>query len=145
MAHATKTVLAKGTTLQLSIGGVFTTVAQMVDIDGPEMSVGTVSTVNLNSVAQTKRPTLPDGGTVSGTLQYDPEDPTHTALFNLIWASDVESWKLNYPDGPQSTHAFDGILTKLKPTGMENEELLEAEFEITVTGVVVMTAANPST
>lgn len=139
MPHTTATQPAKGTILQLSISSTYTTVAQNVSLDGPDSEVGTRDTTHLLSTAKTFAPTIPDGGTVSGTLLYDPRDTTHDALFGLIWAPAVSLWKLTFADTGQTTFAFNGILTKLTPTGIEVEANLEASFEIKVSGVITET------
>jgi hypothetical protein len=128
-----------GTLLKATITSVLTTVAQRVSIDGPEMSVGTAETTNLDSTWKTFRPTLPDGGTLSGTLQYDPKDASHAFLFTLISSPSQTGNVMNLVFKDGTIAAFTGILTKLKPTGMEVEGNLEAEFEIKVTGDIVIT------
>jgi hypothetical protein len=128
-----------GTLLKATITSVLTTVAQRVSIDGPEMSVGTAETTNLDSTWKTFRPTLPDGGTLSGTLQYDPKDASHAFLFTLISSPSQTGNVMNLVFKDGTIAAFTGILTKLKPTGMEVEGNLEAEFEIKVTGAIVIT------
>jgi hypothetical protein len=128
-----------GTLLKVTITSVLTAVGQRVSIDGPEMSVGTAETTNLDSAWKTFRPTIPDGGTLSGTLQYDPKDTGHTFLFTLISSPPQggNAMTLDFEDG--SIAAFTGILTKLKPTGMEVEGNVEAEFEIKVSGAITIT------
>lgn len=128
-----------GTLLKITISSVLTNVAQRVTIDGPEMSVGTAETTNLDSTWKTYRPTIPDGGTLSGTLQYDPNDASHEFLFTMISSPPQAGVVMNLVFKDTTVAAFTGILTKLKPTGMEVEENLEAEFEIKVSGPITIT------
>ncbi|SIO60136.1 hypothetical protein SAMN05444166_6280 [Singulisphaera sp. GP187] len=141
MAHVTQVNPGKGTLLKVKISAAQTTIAQRVSLDGPEMEVGTAETTNLDSAKKTYRPTIADGGSMSGTLQYDPHDPTHLFLFGLWDNPLLATFQLVFADADATTATFDGVLTKLKPTGMEVEGNLEAEFEIKVSGEIVLSAA----
>lgn len=136
MTHTASDNPALGTLLKLSIASVLTTVGLDLSLDGPSMEVGTRETTYLGSAAKTFKPTIPDGGEVSGTLLYDPQEPSHLAMFNLIWAPALSSWSMVFQDVGPTTFAFQGILTKFSPTGIEVESNLEAEFTIKVSGVV---------
>ena len=127
---------ALGTLLKVTISSTLTTVAQRVKLDGPELTVGTAETTNLDSTVKTYRPTIPDSGKISGTLQYDPQDSTHSFLFGLYSTPATNAMALVFADTGPTTFTFTGILTKLKPTGIEVESNLEAEFEIQITGAV---------
>lgn len=128
---------AKGTLLKATISSVLTTVAQRLSLDGPSMEVGQAETTDLDSGAwKTYRPTIADGGEVSGTLLYDPADTTHAFLFTQIGAPTVIVWNIVFADAAPTTFSFSGFLTKLAPTGIEVEANLEAEFAIKVTGAV---------
>lgn len=140
MPHTTQVNPGKGTLLKVKISSVLTTVAQRVSIDGPELEVGTAETTNLDSAKKTYRPTISDPGTLSGTLQYDPHDPTHLYLFGLWDTPVLAEWQLVFADTDATTADFDGVLTKLKPTGMEVDGNLEAEFEIKLSGDVELSA-----
>ena len=114
-------------------------IAQRVKLDGPELTVGTAETTNLDSTVKTYRPTIPDSGKISGTLQYDPQDTSHLALFALYTTPATNAMALAFADTSSTVFNFTGILTKLKPTGIEVESNLEAEFEIQITGAVTHT------
>jgi hypothetical protein len=139
MPHTTAVVPGKGTLLKATIATVLTTIAQRVSLDGPELTVGKAETTHLDSSAKTKRPTISDSGAISGTLWYDPQDPTHKFLFGLYTTPALVVFNLVYPDADGTVDAFTGFLTKLKGTGMEVEGNLEAEFEIEISGLVTRT------
>lgn len=115
----------------------FTTIAQRVSIDGPEMSVGTADTTHLDSTAKTHRITIPDNGELELTIYYDPKDTTHQFCTGLMITPTQKNWQLVFSEG--SIYQFNGTLTKWKPTGMEVESNLEAEATIKVNGVVTIT------
>ncbi len=139
MTHALAVNPGKGTLLKATISTVLTTIAQRVSIDGPEWTVGTAETTNLDSANKTYRPTLPDPGKVTGTLEFDPQDPTHLFLIGCMTTPVVVVWNLVFEDADNTVFSFSGFLTKLKPTGMEVESNLEAEFEIQLTGAITHT------
>lgn len=129
----------KGTLLKATYGSptpTLQTIAQRVKLDGPELAVGTRDTTNLDSSVKTYAPTIPDSGKISGTLQYDPQDASHLFLFTLYASPPAGGNAMTLVFSESTSFGFTGILTKLKPTGMEVESNLEAEFEIQVTGAV---------
>jgi hypothetical protein len=124
----------QGTILQFGASAV----AQVLEVDGPEASVETTSTVNLASTAKTKRPLLPDGGTLSATIQYDPADATHAALTTAIntYPQVASACSVIFSAASSPAASFSAYLTKFKPTGMNEEDNLQAEIELTITGLV---------
>src|SRR6478752_7344362 len=96
-------VQAKGTLLQHGVPGTppaitYTTIAQRVSIDGPEMSVAEIDATDLDSLAMESEPGLPDAGSVSMTINYDPKSATHQLLFDLVFTPTVEPWQLVFRD-----------------------------------------------
>jgi hypothetical protein len=128
----------QGTVLKFNTGSALTAIAQVVEIDGPEATVGTTPTVNLSSVSITKRALLPDGGKLSATVQYDPSDATHQFLHTKInqWPQTAFAGSVTFNDAGPGSATFNGLLTKFKPIGMNQEDNLEAEIEIDITGLV---------
>jgi hypothetical protein len=134
-AHSMAINVGQGTIL--TIATVVTT--QVIEIDGPEATVGTKETTNLSSTVKTYRAQLPDGGTVSATIQYDPVAASHTALTTLIntWPAQPVACIITFNTVATTDKAtFSAILTKFKPKGMNEEDNLEADIEFKVTGLV---------
>lgn len=113
-------------------------VAQVVEIDGPEATVGTKSTANLASTSMTYRSLLPDGGTVSFTIQYDPASLTHQALQTAInaWPQAPTACTITFNATASPIASFNAIVTRFKPKGMNQEDNLEAEVELKITGLI---------
>ena len=132
----------KGTVLSHGVTTTYTNVAQRVSLDGPEMEVGKADTTHLDSSCKTSRPTIADPGELSGKLWYDPQDAIHKLLFGFIGTtSNTEEFKLVFADatnGP-TTWAFNAWLSKFKPTGMEVESNLEADFTLQLISIPVQT------
>ena len=131
----------KGTVLAHGVTITYTNIGQRVSLEGPEMEVGKADTTHLDSTNKTSRPTIADPGELTGKLWYDPQDTIHKLLFGYIGTiSDSEEFKLTFADtnGPTSW-AFNGWLSKFKPTGMEVESNLEADFTIQLISIPVQT------
>jgi hypothetical protein len=130
----------QGTILKLTISAALTAIAQVLEIGGPEASIGVKDTTNLSHVAKRKRPQLPDGGSITATIQYDPADTTHAALTTAIgqWPTPTAAAEIDWPVGTPGTHkaAFSCFLTKFAPKGMNEEDNLEADIELEIDGVV---------
>lgn len=129
----------QGTVLKFTVSSTLTAISQVVEVDGPDATVGTKETTNLSSTSKSYRATLPDGGTVTATIQYDPADTTHIALNTAInaWPQNAVAGSITFNTSSGSHGAaFNCILTRFKPKGMNQEDNLEADIEFKITGVV---------
>ena len=132
----------QGTTLSATISSSLTALVQVLEVDGPEATVETKGTTNLSSTAKSYRAQLPDGGTVSATVQYDPAATTHQFLTTTIntWPQQPVTWAVAFPQITGSHGAsFSAILIRFKPKGMNEEDNLEADIELKITGLVTWT------
>jgi hypothetical protein len=130
-------VPGKGTILSHGVAGspiVYTAITQRASIDGPDATVGTAKTTDLDSVAEEYRPTLPDGGELSMEIWYDPAGTTHKLLTTFQVTPSVELWQLTFADTGVSKIPFSGILTGFKPAGMNPDGYLTASIKIKSTG-----------
>lgn len=130
-------VISKGTQLQLDIATVFTTIAQVLGLDGPGAEVETYDATALDSgVGKEKKPTgYVEGGEVSGDLLFDPVLVTHQALTDLLTTPAVKAWKEIFADAAPTTWPFNGILKTFSPT-VDMADGLKASFSIELDGIV---------
>jgi hypothetical protein len=131
--------VGQGTVLKATISSTLTVIAQVTEIDGPAVEVGAKETTNLASTSKTYRAQLPDSGTVSFTIQYDPANTTHTQLtaWANTWPQTLIVWNVLFnTTGGSDTAAFSAFLTKFKPKGMNEEDNLEADVELKLSGLV---------
>lgn len=128
---------SKGTVIKLEIATVFTTIAGVQSLDGPDPEVGTFNATALDSgVGEEVKPTgYVKGGTVSGKLFFDPVAATLQALTDLLLAPAVVAWKIVWSDAAATEWPFNGILKKVKPAAEISNGLL-ADFEIELDGLV---------
>lgn len=128
---------SKGTALQLEIATVFTTIAGVTSLDGPDPEVKTFDATSLDGgVGEEVEPTgYVKGGNVSGKLFFDPVAATLQALTDLLLAPAVVNWKILWSDAATTAWPFAGILKKVKPAAEISNGLL-ADFEIELDGLV---------
>lgn len=129
-----KTV-SKGTALKLSISSVFTAVGGLTKIDGPGPDVGTYDATALDTSGsgREKKPTgFVDGGVVSASGFFDPDDSMTFALNGKITTPVVSEWRIDWSDGEQ--WPFDGVLKKFKPVA-ELDQGLKHDLEIELDGL----------
>lgn len=131
-------VVGQGTTLKATIAGVLTDIAQVLDITGPDITTGAKETTNLGSTSKSRRAQLPDTGPTTFTIQYDPSDTTHTFLLTTIntWPQALISWVLTFNTTTTHTYTFNAFISKFSPKGMNAEDNLEADVELTISGLV---------
>ena len=130
-----------GTVLAVSTdgGSSYTNVAQVESLDGPGLGVRFVDSTNLDSTDAEKIVTgLREGRPCSGSIQYDPEDASHAILIGLYTTPAIASWRLTFVNASASTLTFSGILEGFEPTGIEVDGKLMADFNIEITGQIVV-------
>jgi hypothetical protein len=148
---AITTLPGKGTLLQIKVSSTYHTIGQRVSIDGPDPELKMRDTTHLDSTMVTSRPAIPDPGTISGTLLFDPNDTTtnatHASLRAKVYTppSTPDEFKLVYADGKTTpaNDVFLGFITKFKVGGIEVEGSIQAEWEIRITDTFTPSAGAP--
>jgi predicted secreted protein len=123
----------------------FTTVAQVKDITGPNMSRETIDVTNHQSPAGFAEflASIQDGGEVTFTVEYDPGDATHdqdTGLLALMGETTRRNWRLIFPvesstPGEYEGYEFEAILTGFSPSAPVKGSLT-ADITLKVAGAV---------
>lgn len=99
-----KSYAAKGTVLKMGDGAspeVFTAIAQIGDVDGPNSKRETVDTTHHGSASKEFVATILDAGEVKFSINYDPAEATHKNLAGgLIYAHQngtLKNFKIDLP------------------------------------------------
>lgn len=93
-----------GTSLQVADAvGVYTTVAEVKSIDGPQLDGNVVDVTNMDSSQgwREKIVTLMNAGQISFEVNYIPTGATHnatTGVLSLLKNRTKRNWKITYPD-----------------------------------------------
>lgn len=109
---------AKGALLKKGDGAspeVFTAVAQIGDITGPEQKVDTIDTTTHNDTSGYKTfiGGLKESGDVKVPIFFDPANSTHTGVMTTLAAGVLVNWKITLPTSPVTSWSFQGLVTHL--------------------------------
>lgn len=129
-----------GTTLGYAFAAdsTYASVGDIIDLDGPSITVGEVEAKKLSSTFKPFLPTIPEGE-ASFTIQHNSGNAQMQTLRNACKVAPVPfiSFKVTYPDG--GFDVFPGFLKGYKVAKVSTEELITAELMIRITGPVVST------
>lgn len=118
--------------LKHGVSSTYTAIAQVVSIDGPDIKVGSCDNTVLGATVKVSRGTIPDNGTVSMTIFFDPQNTLHKSIYGFAATPSTEQWEIAFGDTGTTTCAFTGYISGFKVNGMEVESNLGADIEITV-------------
>lgn len=137
----TKAISSFGTLLQIGDGGTpesFTTIAEVLDISGPDLSLDTEEVTSHDSPGGWEEHigTILRSGEVTFDVNYVPTEATHDASTGLIAdmvARTVRNFKLVFPDAGSTTWSFSALVTGVKPAAPV-EGSLKGSITLKVTG-----------
>ncbi len=135
--------VGQGTILKTTISSALTAIFQLLEADGPEVTVDSKEKTNLADVTKRYRAMLPDGGKPSFKVQYDPNDPTHAFMYAQVvtWPQPIIAWSMIFnTQSGTAGFTFNAFISKFKTIGMNQEDNLEAELELQIDGVPVFHA-----
>ncbi len=125
-----------GTLFKRGDGGgteTFATVAEVVSISGPSLSMDTVDVTHMESTGTYREfiPGLKDGGEVSVTLNFLPADATQNATAGILKDYNdrvLRNFQIVFPDSGNTTWTIAGYVT-----AFEAETPLEDKMTASVT------------
>ncbi|MEO1063747.1 MAG: hypothetical protein AAFZ07_20205 [Actinomycetota bacterium] len=127
-------IKCKGTVLQQEIASVFTAVAQIISLDGPEAETETFESDTLDN-ADAGIPYDPtgrtEGGEVTGEMFFDPALAGHQALTDLLLAPAKTAFKLIFADAATTEWPFDAAGLSLG-VAVDLSDGLKASFGLKV-------------
>ena len=107
----------KGTVFQVSINSSYVPVGQVVTIGGPDATVGTVETTDLDATMRTFAPTIGDAGSVNFTCNYDPANQGQAYLSGLVASPSTVTCKIIFPTTTKF-YQFGAVLTQFARGGV---------------------------
>lgn len=131
-----------GASLKIGDGGSpvsYTTIAEVKDISGPEISLDTEDVTSHDSTDAWEEhiATIIRSGEVSFTINYDPSDSTHDntdgLLNDLTNRKNDRKFRLVLPDSNNSQIDFTAIVTGFSDS-VPVDGALEAEVTLKITG-----------
>jgi len=128
-----------GVLFKTQISSVYITVAGVLDIKGPNISLTQIDVTSRDSANWMEFiGGLKDGGEVTFSLIFDPATQTQSAsasggLLTLLGAGYTNNFQLYFPSS--NTFTLAGLVTKFAPTAPLNDKLT-ADVTIKVSGAV---------
>lgn len=118
---------------------VFTTIAEVKNVQGPSMEVGETEVTSHDSALagafREFRATLIDGGTVEFDVNYVPSAATHQGLRNDLLNRTVRNFKIVLP-GNIETISF-AAFVKSAPYEFPTDDMIKQKITLRVTGTPV--------
>lgn len=113
------------------------TVANIGNINGPQVSVGSAKTTSHSTGKpyDTSIPTLIDPGKISADLFIKTDSAGHRQLLSDVQNRTISDWRLVFPDTDSTTFYFTGYFTKFGITSA-TADVTKASIEITLTGEI---------
>jgi len=137
----TAAISSFGTLLKKGDGGTpetFTTIAEVLDVSGPELGLDTEEATNQGSTGGWEEHigSILRSGLVTFSVQYVPTGATHNATTGLI--ADMvnrtrRNFQLVFPNGVSTTWSFAALVTKFAPKAPVKGKLT-ADVTLKLTG-----------
>lgn len=129
---------SQGMVLQISDEAspeVFTTIQEVMSIDGPGGSAQVIDVTDLSSTAKEKRAGLQDEGQVTFEMTYLPANTQHALLRSVRAAGTVRSFRIIFTDSPQSTWTFEALVLGFAISNAV-DDVTKATVTLEVTGAI---------
>lgn len=131
----------EGTILKVDVSNSLTAIANLISVSGPDSSVPEVENTTLGADSKQYRPgKIPEAGTIDCSIYFDPADSGHQELLALAKTPATVSWQITWSDG--STLDWEGFLTSISFSGMEDEADLQADISVRITGQITFEEAG---
>lgn len=133
----TSAVLGLGTLLQVGDAAspeVFTTIAEVLTISGPQLTSEDVEVTNMDSTAKEYISGIADGGSINFELNWIAQTQ-QTTLRNDVEAGTARNYKVVFPTSPNTTADFNGRCTEFSMTAEPNSQI-RATANVKISGSV---------
>jgi len=125
----TNAIGSHGTMLKIGDGGspeTFATIAEVLDINGPNMTADTEEVTSQSSTWKEYIATVLDAGEVTFDLNFVPTDATHSYSAGLLkdfTSRTLRNFQLVFPDSGSTTWTFAAYVTAFQPSAPVNGKL----------------------
>ncbi len=141
---ASSATIGFGTLFKRGDGGgpeTFTTLAEVISISGPSLSMDTVDVTHMESTGTYREflPGLKDGGEVSVTVNFLPGDSTQNVAAGILKDYDdrvLRNFQIVFPDSGTTTWTFAAYVTAFEP---------ETPLEDKMTASIIMKVSGQPT
>ncbi|MBW7475950.1 hypothetical protein K0T92_14485 [Paenibacillus oenotherae] len=129
---------ALGTKLKIGTPG--TAIGELTSISSPSMSQETIDVTTLDSAGEYREfiGGFKDGGEVSASGFFNPQDAGQAAVYEALEDSAEEDFTIEFPAAMGATWTFKGVVTAYS-TSAELEDAISFEITIKVSGKPTLT------
>lgn len=114
---------------------VYTEIAQVVSISGPDGSASEIDVTALDSTAKEFLMGLPDEGNVTFEVIHDPSDTQHDQLRTARAAQTESHFSIRLSDSPQTQYNFNGYIVGFAMS-LGTDDAVKASYTVRITGSV---------
>lgn len=133
-----------GTKLKIGTGANAVAIGQLTSISSPSMSQETIDVTTLDSDGEYREfiGSFKDGGEVSASGFFDPQDEGQAAVYDALEASTTEDFEIVFPAAMGASWKFKGVVTAYS-TSAELEDAISFEITIKVSGKPTLEITSP--
>jgi hypothetical protein len=115
---------------------VFTAIAEVKSLSGPNLSAAVIDVTNMDSTNRTREfiTSLIDPGELTFQINFLPGNVGQKGIFNDMVAGTRRNYKITWSDAAGTTWTFAGLVTSFQPSSAL-EEALSASLTVKVTGL----------
>ena len=127
---------SQGTTLGVDDGvGGHDAIAQIESFAGPDGTASEIPTSDLDSTAHEFLMGLPDEGSVTLEIFFDPDQATHTTLRDNRAARSLDSYQITFTDATPTTGTFNAYVTGFS-IRVATDEAVRATVTLRISGAI---------
>lgn len=134
-------------TLEIELATVWTAVAQIKDLSGPEAEADQIEVSHRDSRSRRYVAGMIDGGEVTFDIVFDPDHASHNpsttgSMYNLLETGDVNSFRITFPgvagatSDAETTATFDAFVSAFT-IDSPMEDAISASITLKITGAIV--------
>jgi len=116
---------------------VFSTIPQIVSIDGPSSANSEKEVTNLSSTAKEFRPGLNDHGEINLEIEWDERNAVHAGIRTKFNARTVSNFQLIDAGSPTKRYSFTGFW-KTIPMSFQPDNIVRSQAVLRVTGAITV-------
>lgn len=114
---------------------VYTEIAQVVSISGPDGSAAEIDVTALDSAAKEWLMGLPDEGSVTIETIHDPANAQHEALRAARADQSIQNFQIKLTDSPQTVYSMSCYITGFS-MNLGVDDAVKASYTLRITGPV---------
>ena len=130
--------ISNGCTIAVGDGAspeVFTSIGEVMSIDGPNQSRAAVDTTNLGSTAKTFLAGIEDGGECTFEFHLDPADGAQDTAYTQFTAGTLKNWRIPLTaTAPAETITFSAMVMNFNAPKVAIDQVINGAITLKVTG-----------